>query len=314
MPDEIKSKIAIIIPTLNEEASIRLVLEDLKKNLKNFNYELVVVDGKSSDNTVQLAKQFGANVIYQKNTGYGEALYAGYFFANKELNCDILVTIDADGTYSAKDCINLIKKIQSYDADYVVGRRIVNSENMTSSHRIGNKIISWLIRKSLKINLSDTQCGLFAFRSYLIDNIDLRENGWAVNTELLTKASELGMIIDEIDVSYSSRIGQTEVRTLHAGMINLKVILRMIRDFEPLMLFGIMGIFLASIGVFVGSLLFYDYLEVGFKNKSNVAVLSTLLIITGIQIFSLGLVADMFKRRQQKKIHRSHNLYYEEDN
>ena len=141
------SKIGIIIPTLNEEKSIGVVLEDVKKELKDFNYEIIVVDGKSSDATVLIAKQSGAQVIFQKNKGYGEALFAGYFFANEELDCDILVTLDADGTYSANDCVKIIEKILSLDADYVVGRRKINSQNMTASHRFGNKVISWMIRK-----------------------------------------------------------------------------------------------------------------------------------------------------------------------
>jgi len=291
------SKIGIIIPTLNEEKSIGVVLEDVKKELKDFDYEIIVVDGKSSDATVLIAKQSGAQVIFQKNTGYGEALFAGYFFANEELNCDILLTLDADGTYSAKDCVKIIKKILSYDADYVVGRRKTNSKNMTASHRFGNKLISWMIRKFLKINLHDTQSGLFAFRSYLIDNLDLRQTGWAVNTEALTKASDLGMIIDQVDISYSKRIGITKGSTTQAGWVNLQVIIRMIRDSNPLLLIGI------------GISVVYEIYSTGDLKRPNSVVLSALLIIAGIQLFSFGLVADMMKKRQQTRLKKPHNLY-----
>ena len=302
-------KIGIVIPTLNEEKSIGNVIRDLKNELQKLDYEIVVVDGKSSDKTIAISKELDANIIIQKNKGYGEALFAGYFYAANELNCQILVTIDADGTYSSKDCVKIINKIISFDADYVVGKRLVNSENMTLSHRIGNKVISWLIRKFLKIKLQDTQSGLFGFRSYLIDNIDLRQSGWAVNTEMLTKASDLGMIIDEVDVAYYPRIGKTNINTLNAGLVNLQVILRMVRDSNPLLLLGVIGLFLFIAGIYAGSVVILDYITTGVVHHSNLAILSTLFIMAGIQLVSLGMVADMIKKRQQTRLKMAHNLY-----
>lgn len=302
------SKIGIVIPTLNEEKSIGKVIGELKRELNEFDFVIVVVDGKSSDGTVSIAKKDGAQVIFQRNMGYGEALFAGYFYALKELDCEIVVTIDGDGTYSAKDCARIIKKIESFDADYVVGRRKVDSKSMSLSHRFGNWSISWSIRNFLNVKLMDTQSGLYGFRTYLIDNIDLRQSGWAVNTELLTKASELGMIIDEIDISYSKRIGTTNLTTIKAGMVNFQMIIRMIRDFKPLLLLGTIGTILFIFGIISGIFVLYDYYVTGSVNRPNLAVLAALFIMTGIQLFSLGLVADMI-RRKQKRLKFSHNLY-----
>lgn len=303
------SKIGVIIPTLNEQESIGLMIDSLKNELTKFDYKMIVVDGKSSDKTVEIAIQKGADVIYQKTKGYGEALFAGYFYATHDLKCDILVTIDADGTYSAKDCIKIIEKIQSYDADYIVGRRQVNSENMTTSHRIGNRAISWAIRTFLNVELKDTQSGLFGFRSYLTDNIDVGQTGWAVNTELLTKASELGMVIGEVDISYAPRIGETNVNTIQAGLVNLQMIIRMMRDHKPMRVLGSIGIGLIALGIISAAIVLYDYFETGIIHHQNIALLGALLIMTGIQIFSLGLVADMIRKKQQVKLKFAHNLY-----
>ena len=303
------SKIGVIIPTLNEQESIGLMIDSIKNELTKFDYKMIVVDGKSSDKTVEIAIQKGADVIYQKTKGYGEALFAGYFYATHDLKCDILLTIDADGTYSAKDCVKIIEKIQSHDADYVVGRRQVNSENMTTSHRIGNRAISWAIRTFLNVELKDTQSGLFAFRSYLTDNIDVGQTGWAVNTELLTKASELGMVISEVDISYAPRIGETNVNTIQAGLVNLQMIVRMMRDYKPMRVLGSIGIGLIALGIISGIIVLSDYIETGIIHHQNIALLGALLIMTGIQIFSLGLVADMIRKRQQVKLKFAHNLY-----
>lgn len=312
LEDSLKPKVGIVIPTLNEEKSIGLVINDLRKELTEFDYEIIVVDGRSSDKTISIAKKMGVRIIYQKNKGYGEALFAGYLYATKELNCEILVTIDADGTYSAKDCAKIINKIKSYDADYVVGRRLVNEKNMTPSHRLGNRIISWTIRNFLNIDLKDTQSGLFGFRSYLTDNIDLGQNGWAVNTELLTKASEMGMVVNEVDISYSERIGETKGSTIRGGLINLQMIVRMIRDFKPLLFLGALGTGLIILGLFVGIFVVYDLFITGNIHHTYSAILSMLLIMTGVQVFSLGLVADMLRKKQQSKLKLAHNLYRKE--
>jgi len=304
-----RSKIGIIIPTLNEEKSIGLVINELKRELGQFDCMIIVVDGRSTDRTISVAKENGAEVIYQKNKGYGDALIAGYFYAARELQCDILVTIDADGTYSAKDCLKVITKIESLTADYVVGRRLANSKNMTFSHRIGNRIISWLIRNFLDINIRDTQSGLFGFRSYLTENIDLGQVKWAINTELLTKATELGMTVDEVDISYSERIGETKSNTIRGGLTNLQMIIRMIRDFKPLLILGSLGAALLGVGIIFGSIVLYDFFKTGTIHHSSSAVLSALLVISGIQLFSLGLVADMLRRKQQTKLKLAHNLY-----
>lgn len=302
-------KIGIVIPTLNEEKSIGNIINDLKKELAMYSYQIIVVDGKSSDSTVSISKEMGVDVITQKNKGYGEALFAGYFYAVNELKCQILVTIDADATYSAKDCAKIINKIISFDADYVVGKRLVNSKNMTLSHRMGNKIISWAIRNFLNINIADTQSGLFGFRSYLTDNINLGQSSWAINTELLTKSSELGMIVDEVDISYSARVGETKINTIKAGLINLQMIIRMIRDFKPLLFLGSLGGSLMGVGIIVGSIVIYDFYATGGIHHPNSAILSALLVMAGIQVFSLGLVADMFRKKQQIKLKFAHNLY-----
>jgi len=314
MIKEIQSKIGIIIPTLNEEKSIGVVLNDIKKELNNIDYQIIVVDGKSTDNTVNIAKKHNVHVIFQKNKGYGEALFAGYYYATRELNCEILVTIDADGTYSAQDSTKLISKIDSHDYDYVVGRRLVSSKNMTTSHRFGNKAISWLIRHLLKINLQDTQSGLFAFRSYLMDSLDLEQLGWASNTEMLTKASDLGMVIGSVDISYSPRIGETKGSTIKGGLVNLQMIIRMMRDSNPILLQGLFGTSLSILGIIFGIIVLQDFVSTGIVNRPNLALLSALFILAGIQVVSIGLMSDMMKKRQQIRIRFPYHLYYKSEN
>lgn len=304
------TKISIVIPTLNEERAIGDVIEQIKENLEGYLFEIVVVDGRSTDKTAEIASQHNAKVIFQRKKGYGDALLAGYLYSIEELNADILVNLDADGTYDPNDIPKLIDKILSNEADYIVGKRRVSSESMKPSHIIGNKIISFLIQNLLRVEISDTQSGLFAFRSYLIKNVESWSTiGWALNTELLTKAVENDMIIGEVEISYHPRIGIAHNTTIGGGIANLSVIIRMLRDSQPLRFLGIIGIGILAIGLILGSVVFYDYIITGIVHKPYSALLSVMFILIGIQIFSLGMVADMIKARNRKRI-RPPNSYY----
>lgn len=298
-----QSKIAVIIPTLNEEKGIGKVIKDVRGALREYNFEVVVSDGRSKDRTVEIAKQQNAHIVFQKKIGYGEALLAGYLFSIEELDADILVNLDADGTYEPSDIPKMLDEIILGRADYVVGKRKVSPKNMKISHIFGNKMISFLIRNLLHVNISDTQCGLFAFRSYLIRNVEnWITEGWALNTELLTKGAEYGMVIKEMETEYHPRKGTAHNTTIEGGIANLLVILRMLRDSQPLLLLGTLGTVIIVAGLGIGSLLISDFLNVGEIYRPHTAVLSAALIISGIQILVFGLVADMIKRSRQKRI------------
>ena len=99
-----KSEIAIVIPTLNEEKGISSTIKTIKQSLDGkFSYEILVVDGLSTDKTVEIAKSLGAKVIRQRRSGYGDALQAGFYYVDTQMNSLITVMIDADGTYEPKD-------------------------------------------------------------------------------------------------------------------------------------------------------------------------------------------------------------------
>jgi len=306
------NKIAVIIPTLNEEKGISVVIDKIHEALKNYSYDIVVSDGRSTDKTVENALKHNAKVIYQRKKGYGDALIAGYMYAIEELGSDILVNLDADGTYEPNDIPKLIEKIIGNEADYVVGKRTVSVESMKRSHIVGNKAISFLIRRLLKVKVTDTQSGLFAFRSYLIRNIESwSTSGWALNTELLTKAAENEMTIQEVDISYYPRIGKAHNTTLGGAIANLTVIIRMLRDTEPLRMLGIVSSIFFAIGLGIGGMVVYDFVQTGAVKHTSSAILSALLLIMGVQIFSLGLVADMIKRRQLRRIRPANSYYLE---
>ena len=244
-------RIAVVIPTLNEAESIEKVLDDVFNVLGGMDFEVLIVDGHSEDATVDIARSKGAKVIYQRNRGYGDALKTGFLHARNSLNADVLVMMDGDYTYDPKDIPNLVKPILEGQADMVVGNRFPKMEKgaMALLNKIGNKILSWFARKTLKINVHDTQCGIRAFKAELLDHMNLTCEGMPFATEMLAEARFAGAKIVETPVAYRPRIGEAKLNPIKDGFLILGTIIRLIRDTSPLLFFGTIGFILVVAGL-----------------------------------------------------------------
>ncbi len=220
-------RVVVVIPTLNEEDGIGFVLDNLAKVLDSYNYAVLVVDGFSSDDTVQIAKCKGATVIFQNGKGYGNALKNGLAYACKHLNGDILVMMDADGTYDAQDVPALVHQLLKNDADMVVGNRLLkkDKEAMSLINEGGNRILSLVANILLQLNVSDTQCGLRVLRSSLVKKVRIKADGMPFAIEMLSKAKKAGAKIAEIPISYHERKGFSKLNRFKDGFNIIKKIM-----------------------------------------------------------------------------------------
>ncbi len=296
--------IAIVLPTFNEEEGIGFTIKSINKSLDGkLSYIIVVVDGLSSDRTVEIARSMGCKIIFQRRKGYGDALQAGFHFVDTKLSTIITVMLDADGTYEPKDIVKMFQIIQNGKADFVIGNRFSNMEKgaMSRTNKIGNKILSFISRKLLKINISDTQCGLRAFRSDISSILYNSSLGMPFATEMLTAAKTYHIKIKEIPTSYYPRIGEAKLNPLQDGIRILTTIIRLMRDTRPLALFGTIGSLLFVIGLFFGTEVLLDYIQTGKVLRIPTAIMSTLFIILGVQSVSLGLISDMIKGKNYEK-------------
>ena len=108
-------KLSVVIPTLNEELSIGKVLDSLEKNLKGIDKEILIVDGLSTDKTVEISKEKGARVLMEKRKGYGRAYKTGF----KNAKGDIIATLDGDMTYPDEVIPELIVKLEKDGLDFI---------------------------------------------------------------------------------------------------------------------------------------------------------------------------------------------------
>jgi len=296
--------LVIVIPTLNEEAGIAATINSIKKNLEGkFSFKILVVDGTSTDKTVEIAKSFGAKILKQRRRGYGDALQTGFFYVDTRMNSLITVMLDADGTYEPKDIIKMAEIILNGEADFVIGNRFANMDKkaMTRLNRFGNKVLSAIARKFLKIKVTDTQCGLRAFRSDLANIFYTSSSGMPFATEMLAATKSYQIKIKEIPTSYHERMGDTKLTPFHDGMKIFGTIIRLLRDTRPIALFGSIGLFLILGGLIGGIEVILEYFASGTVTRIPTAVLSALLIVLGVQSISLGLISDLISTRTHDK-------------
>jgi len=296
--------IAIVIPTLNEEAGIAPTIQSIKEAIgTKFSYKIVVVDGLSTDKTAEIARSMGAKVIRQRRRGYGDALQVGFYYVDTKMKTAVTVMIDADGTYEPKDIAKMADIIISGDADFVIGNRFANMDKdaMTTVNRIGNKVLSSVARRLLKIKVSDSQCGLRAFRTDLANIFYNSSLGMPFATEMLTATSMYHIRIKEIPTSYYKRVGDTKLNPIQDGGRILGTIIRLMRDTRPLSFFLSIGLVMIGIGAFFGIEVLLDYLKTHTVGRIPTTILSVLLIVLGVQTISLGLISDMIKNKNYDK-------------
>ena len=217
-------KVTVIIPALNEAESIGDVIKDIPRDIVQ---EVLVVDGHSTDNTPQIVQQAGARVVVQEGKGYGNAISTGI----KHATGDILVLIDADGSYETQDIARLVKCLENgYDLAYGSRYRPESgSEDDTWIRFLGNKIFTLLLRWIHGVKLTDSLFFYVAGRKEIFQRIDthLKSPSFEYCIEFPLRAHKMGFQYTEIPSFEKKRTaGHSKVRAFYDGLRILRVLLR----------------------------------------------------------------------------------------
>ncbi|RLF91581.1 glycosyltransferase family 2 protein [Thermococci archaeon] len=200
-------KITVVIPAYNEGKRIGSVLS----KIPDFVDEVIVVDDGSEDNTSEIARSFGVNVIrLERNSGKGAALREGI----KRTSGDIIVLMDADGQHNPKEIPKLLEPIVQGNADFVIGKRIVKKGKRPLIRKLSNWITSTLISLKVGERIEDSQSGFRAVKKEFIPKIT--SDRYEVETEILIKAKKLGARIVEVPIST-----RYDVETGHFKLIDI---------------------------------------------------------------------------------------------
>ena len=213
---------ACLIPTLNEGPTVGEVIRKARRLVD----KVIVVDGHSDDETPEMAKIHGAEVLVQEGSGKGMAIRTAF----QTVEEDILVIIDGDSTYDASEINSLVQPIMRDEADMVVGSRFMGKMEdgaMNSFHRLGNNGFNALINLLTGSHITDSQSGFRAIKGAWARSLNLVSMGFEIETEITMKALRQGLRITEIPISYKKRVNTTsKLRGFKAGWKILKTITR----------------------------------------------------------------------------------------
>lgn len=217
-------KVSVVIPTMNEEASIGAVLEEVRAALAGWDYEVLVVDTQSRDRTREIAAKLGARIVDEPRRGYGRAYKTGFAAAKGE----IVATLDADRTYPADRIPEFARLVAAGQADFVSGDRLTGlaAEAMTGMHRVGNAILNATFRLLFRHPMKDSQSGMWVFRRQILDGLRIDSSGMAFSEELKLEVIRRGHRFREIPIAYRARVGEKKIRSVRDAMRNEVWLLR----------------------------------------------------------------------------------------
>lgn len=218
--------VTVVIPALNEEAGIGLVLREIPiRELRASGYEtdILVVDNGSTDNTVNIARSHGARVIIQPIRGYGNAYKAG--FANA--TGDIIATGDADLTYPFSILPQILEKMERENLDFINTDRLtgLDASVMTPSHRVGNALLTLVMRTLYGWPFQDSQSGMWIFKRSILPALNVKSAGMPFSQELKIEVFGKGFRCAEVPIRYRARAGKEKLSTIGDGIGNISQLL-----------------------------------------------------------------------------------------
>src|ERR1700710_331878 len=293
-------RIAVLVPCFNEEAAVAIVVADFRKALPAA--EIFVYDNNSSDRTIAVAREAGAQVRGERRQGKGHVVRR--MFA--DVDADIYVLVDGDATYDAPSAPGMIDRLVNDHLDMVVGFRVDQSvAAYRPGHRTGNWMLTSFLANVFGQAFKDILSGYRVFSRRFVKSFPVLSDGFEIETELTVHALELALPVAEIETPYYARPegSVSKLNTWRDGFRILGTILKLYRSEKPLRFFTGIGIILSVVSIVLAVPVIVTYLEQGLAPRLPAAVPSIGLMILAVLSVSSGLVLDTVTRgRREMKL------------
>ena len=270
------------IPAFNAANQISEVITKSQKYVD----QVIVCDDGSSDATFDNAKSAGALVLkHKKNLGKGTALKT-LFQKAKELEADIIVTIDGDGQFLPEEITKLIEPIKAKQFDLVIGNRFLDKEEMPTYRKAGNKMLDKFTKLAVNLPYEDTQSGFRAYSKNAIEKISFSTNGFGVDSEILIDAVNKGLKITEqyVTVLYNTGDKTSTKNPISHSMGVIASIIELIAINHPLKYLGIPGFILLIVGII------YSVIVLTIFNDTRYFSIPSTLLALGSLVLGLMLL------------------------
>ncbi|MEU2112935.1 glycosyltransferase family 2 protein [Streptomyces sp. NPDC019507] len=215
--------VSVVIPAMNEAKNLPHVFGTLPEWI----HEVVLVDGNSTDDTVDVARELwpGVTVVRQAGKGKGDALISGFAACTG----DIIVMVDADGSADGQEIVSYVSALVG-GADFAKGSRFANgggTDDMTPIRKLGNRVLCGIVNAKFGARYTDLCYGYNAFWRHCLDSITLDCTGFEIETLMNIRVVKAGLRVQEVPSHEYLRIhGMSNLRAVRDGLRVLKVILK----------------------------------------------------------------------------------------
>ena len=292
-------KIAVLIPCYNEAQTIGKVVNDTKAALPEA--VIYVYDNNSTDDTARIAADAGAIVRHEYQQGKGNVIRRMF----REIDAQCYLMIDGDDTYPLEHAREMVSLVLEKNADMVVGDRLSSTyftENKRPFHNFGNSLVRGSINYLFHSNIKDIMTGYRAFSYGFVKTFPVLSRGFEIETEMTIHAVYNNMQIENVIVDYRDRPegSVSKLNTYSDGYRVLKMILRLFKNYKPLVFFSWIGILLFLLAIVFFIPVFIKFLETHLVDQIPTLVVCGFSAMTAVQSFFAGLILSNMSEKNRR--------------
>ncbi|ADL18488.1 Glycosyl transferase, family 2 [Acidilobus saccharovorans 345-15] len=283
--------VTAIVPAFNESEGIGPTVQELI-DVGIQPYNIIVVDGGSTDGTPEIASKLGVRVVRQRGRGKADAIRCGL----KHARTPLILVIDADHTYPAKYVPLMVNALKEGGYDEVIGVRPGSSQPLV--YRVGNALLTWLFDSMFGVRLRDVLSGLYLVRREAIADANFEMGGFSVESEIAAHIVSTGGSVGEVDIEYRKRLGRKKLRPWHGLSIALDMV-RLSWRYNPTSTLFLAGALLMVPGLLVGGMTAYQFYFMHVDHFVN-AIMALVVTATGFNSLLLGILSMYLKRMEYR--------------
>ena len=299
-----REDVCVLVPTYNEAATIGDVVRGFREQgLTN----VLVVDGHSTDDTREIAREAGARVVEQSGTGRGAGKGQAVREALDLIEAPYVLMLDGDGTYRPADAATMLEPLLSGRAEHVVGDRFADMQSgaMTRLNRLGNRIINAVFRVVHGHDLGDILSGYRAFTRESVARHGLTAEGFEVETELAVECVRHDVHTTVVPITYRPRPDESETN-LHPFRDGGRIVVtlyQLAKTSNPLFYFGSIGLVALLLGGGVAAYVAVEWLTVR-RPHEVLSIVAASGILLGVQLLIFGVLSDMIVELHREQLRR----------
>ena len=282
-------RIAVILPCYNEEPAIRATVLGFRQALPTAS--IVVYDNASTDRTSEVAREAGAFVRSETRRGKGNVIRRAF----ADIDADIYVVADGDGTYDAAVAPRLVRLLVDESLDMVVGTRLHSEkEAYRAGHVAGNWLFNQVVARLFDKGLSDIFSGYRVLSRRFVKSFPCMSEGFEIEAEMSIHALQLRMPVREAPTHYSKRVAGTvsKLNTWRDGFRILRHVLRLQRLHRPRRFFGSLGVATILLALLLALPVFSTFLQSGQVPRFPTAILAMGMVLLGALVAFVGLILE----------------------